>query len=130
MFGLASRPDLNGQGGVAVDFAWHFDESKSNEDRYTVDLDSGSTFRIKPHNLRQERPADRKHAAAPGGKGDGGKKGKKGKRGKKGKGKKGNAQSGALRPEPAATVVPAQLAVDELIEMSPSPSPTNLADHR
>ena len=65
-----SRADMNGKRGVATDFHWDDDRSKW---RYTVQLDSGEAFKLKPANVRAE------------GGGGGGRTGK----GKKGKGKKG-----------------------------------------
>ena len=62
-----SRTDINGKCGIAADFHWHEDQSKW---RYTVQLDSGEAFKLKPANVRTE------------GVGDAGK-------AKKGKGKKG-----------------------------------------
>ena len=46
------RADMNGKRGVATDFHWHQDESKW---RYTVQLDSGQAFKLKPANVRAER---------------------------------------------------------------------------
>ena len=49
-----SRADINGQRGVATDFhpmGGHDDRTK---DRYTVQLDSGEAFKIKPANVRAE----------------------------------------------------------------------------
>ena len=65
-----SRADMNGKRGVATDFHWDEDRSKW---RYTVQLDSGQAFKLKPANVR---------ADGAGGAGGAGK-------GKKGKGKKG-----------------------------------------
>ena len=65
-----SRADMNGKCGVATDF--HYDEDQSKW-RYTVQLDSGQAFKLKPANVR---------ADGAGGVGGAGK-------GKKGKGKKG-----------------------------------------
>ena len=70
-----SRADMNGKCGVATDFHFDPDESK---DRYTVQLDSGEAFKLKPANLRAEEAQ-----------GDGASVGKakgKGKKGKKGRG--------------------------------------------
>ena len=69
-----SRADMNGKRGVATDFHFDPDESK---DRYTVQLDSGEAFKLKPANLRAE---------GAGGGGAGKAKGK-GKKGKKGRGR-------------------------------------------
>ena len=46
-----SRAYINGKRSVAVDFHWYEDESKW---RYTVQLDSGEAFKLKPLNLRAE----------------------------------------------------------------------------
>ena len=67
-----SRADMNGKCGVATDF--HRMDSKDRTTwRYTVQLDSGEAFKLKPANVRAE---------GGGGAGGGGK-------AKKGKGKKG-----------------------------------------
>ena len=65
-----SRADINGKRGVAADFHWYEDQSKW---RYTVQLDSGEAFKLKPANVRAE--------GAGGASGAG--------KAKKGKGKKG-----------------------------------------
>ena len=71
-----SRADINGKRGVATDFHYYRgDESKW---RYTVQLDSGEAFKVKPANLRAE--------GAKGGGAGGGKAKGKGKKGKKGRG--------------------------------------------
>ena len=49
---MDKRPEINGKHGVATDFHWHEDESKP---RYTVQLDSGEAFKLKPSNVRAER---------------------------------------------------------------------------
>ena len=46
-----SRADVNGERGVATDFHWYEDVSKR---RYTVQLDSGEAFKVKPANVRAE----------------------------------------------------------------------------
>ena len=61
-----SRADINGKRGVATDFHRHEDQSKW---RYTVQLDSGEAFKLKPANVRAE--------ATGGGAGAGKAKGKK-----------------------------------------------------
>ena len=61
-----SRADMNGKRGVATDFHSYEDESKW---RYTVQLDSGEAFKLKPANVRAE--------ATGGGAGAGKAKGKK-----------------------------------------------------
>ena len=70
-----SRADMNGKCGVATDFHVNFEDlSKS---RYTVQLDSGEAFKLKPAKLRAE---------GTGGGASGGKAKGKGKKGKKGRG--------------------------------------------
>ena len=66
-----SRADINGQRGVAADF--HYYREDVSKWRYTVQLDSGEAFKLKPANVRAE---------ATGGASGAGK-------AKKGKGKKG-----------------------------------------
>ena len=69
-----SRADMNGKRGVATDFhAMDFDDTS--KDRYTVQLDSGEAFKLKPANVRAE-------GTGGGASGDG-------KTKRKGKGKKG-----------------------------------------
>ena len=47
-----SRADMNGKRGVAIDFYdYRNDDSKW---RYTVQLDSGEAFKLKPANVRAE----------------------------------------------------------------------------
>ena len=49
-----SRADMNGKRGVATDFhpmGGHVDRTK---DRYTVKLDGGEAFKLKPANVRPE----------------------------------------------------------------------------
>ena len=70
-----SRADINGQRGVATDFH-SFPHDTPNDRRYTVQLDSGEAFKIKPANVRAEGTG----GASGGGKGKKGK-GKKGRRG-------------------------------------------------
>ena len=70
-----SRADMNGKRGVATDY--HFEPDASKE-RYTVQLDSGEAFKVKPANVRAE--------GAGGGVAGGGKAKGKGKKGKKGRG--------------------------------------------
>ena len=69
-----SRADINGQRGVATDFHWY--PADRTKDRYTVQLDSGEAFKLKPANLRAEGAG----GASGAGKGKKGK-GKKGRRG-------------------------------------------------
>ena len=47
-----SRADMNGKRGVATDF--HFYENDKSKWRYTVQLDSGEAFKLKPANVRAE----------------------------------------------------------------------------
>ena len=48
-----SRADMNGKCGVATDFhPMDFDDTT--KDRYTVQLDSGEAFKLKPANVRAE----------------------------------------------------------------------------
>ena len=69
-----SRADINGKRGVATDFHYYReDESKW---RYTVQLDSGEAFKLKPANVRAEGAG----GASGGGKAKKGK-GKKGRKG-------------------------------------------------
>ena len=68
-----SRADINGKRGVAADFHWYQDKSKM---RYTVQLDSGEAFKLKPVNVRAEGAG----GASGAGKAKKGK-GKKGRRG-------------------------------------------------
>jgi len=48
-----SRADMNGKRGVATDFHWYEDEK--GKWRYTVKLDSGEVFKVKPASVRAER---------------------------------------------------------------------------
>ena len=68
-----SRADMNGKRGVATDFHWYEDDKS--KWRYTVQLDSGEAFKLKPANVRAE--------------GTGGGASSDGKAKRKGKGKKG-----------------------------------------
>ena len=47
-----SRADINGKRGVAADF--HYYREDESKDRYTVQLDSGEAFKLKPANVRAE----------------------------------------------------------------------------
>ena len=69
-----SRADINGKRGVATDFNPMGGPDDPTTWRYTVQLDSGEAFKLKPANVRAE---------GTGGASGGGK-------GKKGKGKKGS----------------------------------------
>ena len=75
-----SRADLNGKGGVAIDFHM-MDEQDPTTWRYTVKLDGGEAFKLKRTNVRAEGPG----AGGGGGSGGAGASKTKG----KGKGKKG-----------------------------------------
>ena len=68
-----SRADMNGKRGVATDFHLYEDDPDQNKDRYTVQLDSGEAFKVKPANVRAEGTGGASGAG----------------KGKKGKGKKG-----------------------------------------
>ena len=70
-----SRTDMNGKRGVATDFH-PMDWEDRTKDRYTVQLDSGEAFKLKPANVRAEGTG----GASGAGKGKKGK-GKKGRRG-------------------------------------------------
>ena len=65
-----SRADMNGKRGVAVDF--HINREDRTKDRYTVQLDSGEAFKVKPSNVRAKGTG----GASGAGKGKKGKKGK------------------------------------------------------
>ena len=69
-----TRADMNGKCGVATDF--HYDREDESKDRYTVQLDSGEAFKLKPANVRAE--------GAGGASGAGKAKKGKGKKGRKG----------------------------------------------
>ena len=70
-----SRADMNGKRGVATDFHPMGGPNDRTQDRYTVQLDSGEAFKLKPANVvRAEGPG----GASSDGKAKG--KGKKGKR--------------------------------------------------
>ena len=69
-----TRADINGKYGVAIDVHW--DDQDTSKCRYSVQLDSGEAFKLKPTNVRAE---------GTGGGASGTGKGKKGK-GKKGRG--------------------------------------------
>ena len=47
-----SRADMNGKRGVATDF--HYNKDDTSKWRYTVQLDSGEAFKLKPANVRAE----------------------------------------------------------------------------
>ena len=74
-----SRADMNGKRGVATDFH-PMDWDDYTKDRYTVQLDSGEAFKLKPANLQAVAEG------AGGGAGGGKAKVKGKKKGKKGRG--------------------------------------------
>ena len=69
-----SRADINGKRGVAIDS--HYYREDPSKLRYTVQLDSGEAFKLKPANVRAEGTG----GASGAGKAKKGK-GKKGRRG-------------------------------------------------
>ena len=71
-----SRADMNGKRGVATDFHPIGGPDSPSTWRYTVQLDSGEAFKLKPANVRAEGTG----GASGAGKGKKGK-GKKGRRG-------------------------------------------------
>ena len=71
-----SRADINGKRGVAADFHWYEAKSKW---RYTVQLESGEAFKLKPANVHADLRAEGTGGASGTGKA------------KKGKGKKGRS---------------------------------------
>ena len=73
------RADMNGKSGVATDFhCYHADRTK---DRYTVQLDSGEAFKVRPASVRAEGAGGGGGTSAGKAKGKG--KGKKGRGGRK-----------------------------------------------
>ena len=70
-----SRADMNGKRGVATDFHPMGGPEDRTQDRYTVRLDSGEAFKVKPANLRAEGTGDGGGAGKEKGKGKKGKKG-------------------------------------------------------
>ena len=70
-----SRADMNGKRGVATDF--HYYREDQSKWRYTVQLDSGEAFKVKPANVRAEGTG----GASGAGKGKKGKGKTKGRRG-------------------------------------------------
>ena len=61
-----SRADMNGKCGVATDFHWDEDPSKW---RYTVRLDCGEAFKLKPANVRAEEASGASRVGKTKGKG-------------------------------------------------------------
>ena len=74
-----SRTDMNGKCGIATDFHPMGGRHDRSQDRYTVQLESGEAFKVKPANVRAEGTG----AGATKEKGEG-----KGKKGKKGRGRR------------------------------------------
>ena len=60
-----SRADLNGKRGVATDFHSIPDDAPMDR-RYTVRLDSGKVFKVKPASVRAERAGVEAGGGAPG----------------------------------------------------------------
>ena len=50
----ASRADMNGKRGVATDFHWYPQEDDESKWRYTIKLDGGEAFKVKPAHVRAE----------------------------------------------------------------------------
>ena len=50
-----SRADMNGKCGVATDFHYYDYREDRSKSRYTVQLDSGEAFKVKPASVRAER---------------------------------------------------------------------------
>ena len=72
-----SQKDMNGQRGVATDFH-PMDPDNVTTWRYTVQLDSGEAFKVRPANLRAEGTGDSAGARKEKGKGKKSKKGRAG----------------------------------------------------
>ena len=72
-----SRADLNGKRGIATDFHCDREEDESKW-RYTVQLDSGEAFKLKPANVRAEGAGGGSGGVKTKGKGKKGKKGRSG----------------------------------------------------
>ena len=65
-----SRADMNGKRGVAVDFhPMGGPQGDRSTWRYTVQLDSGEAFKLKPANVRAESEGDGARAGKAKGKG-------------------------------------------------------------
>ena len=73
-----SRTDMNGKCGVATDFHPMGGPHDRSQDRYTVRLDSGEAFKVKPANVRAEGTGAGEGAGKAKGKGKKGKKGRGG----------------------------------------------------
>ena len=72
-----SRADVNGKRGVATDLHPMGGPGDRTKDRYTVQLDSGEAFKLKPANVRAEGGGGTGKAKGKGNKGKGNK-GRKG----------------------------------------------------
>ena len=59
-----SRADVNGKRGVVMDFHPMVWEDRT-KDRYTVQLDSGEAFKLKPANVRAEGTGGASGAGKP-----------------------------------------------------------------
>ena len=68
------RADMNGKSGVATDF--HCYQADRTKDRYTVQLDSGEAFKVKPASVRAEGAGGGGGGGGGGGAGAGKTKGK------------------------------------------------------
>jgi len=71
-----NRADMNGKRGVATDF--HFYKDEEGKWRYSVKLDSGEAFKVKPAHVRADVAGGGGGLGAGAGKGKG--KGKKGRK--------------------------------------------------
>ena len=78
-----SRADMNGKRGVATDF--HYDSEDRSKWRYTVQLDSGEAFKVKPANVRAADKTVHLTKKKERDEGEGKGKGKKGKKGRGGR---------------------------------------------
>ena len=81
-----SRADMNGKRGVATDFH-AMDENDGATWRYTVKLDGGEAFKVKPASVRAEGAGGGGSGGGFGGGAGGGGTGKAKGKGKKGRGK-------------------------------------------
>ena len=77
-----SRADMNGKRGVATDF--HSYPADRTKDRYSVQLDSGEAFKVKPANVRAADKTVHLTKKKERDEGEGKGKGKKGKKGRRG----------------------------------------------
>ena len=67
-----NRADMNGKRGVATDFHWY--EGDVGKWRYTVKLDGGEAFKVKPAHVRAEGAGGAGKAKGKGKKGRGARK--------------------------------------------------------